>query len=172
MIVDLIVFLAVLAVLILVHEFGHFLFARIFGVAVEEFGFGFPPRLGGIKRGKTLYSINALPLGGFVKIAGEDAVPAAGGEMLPPGNFASKSALKRSAILAAGVGFNLILAYFLFAMALGFGIPVSADDPRWAGRISDAHVVAVDVSRASAAEQSGIRIGDAIAILVADREEP
>ncbi|MEK9194627.1 MAG: site-2 protease family protein, partial [Patescibacteria group bacterium] len=61
-----------LSLLILVHELGHFLTAKIFGVKVEEFGLGFPPRLFGKKRGETTYSVNALPFGGFVKIYGED----------------------------------------------------------------------------------------------------
>ncbi|MFA6135937.1 MAG: RIP metalloprotease RseP [Candidatus Paceibacterota bacterium] len=72
MIVDIIIFIAVLAVLVLVHEFGHYLVAKKSGMYVEEFGFGFPPRLFSWKKGETVWSINAIPLGGFVKIAGED----------------------------------------------------------------------------------------------------
>ena len=67
-----IVFILILALLILVHEFGHFIAAKKNGVKVEEFGFGFPPRIFGIKKGETLYSLNALPIGGFVKLYGEE----------------------------------------------------------------------------------------------------
>ena len=70
----LIVFLAILSVLVLVHEFGHFLMAKKAGILVEEFGFGLPPRIWGKKIGETLYSINALPIGGFVKLYGEDGI--------------------------------------------------------------------------------------------------
>ncbi|TSC53884.1 MAG: membrane-associated zinc metalloprotease [Microgenomates group bacterium LiPW_16] len=72
MLLTLIVFLAVLSLLVFVHEFGHFLAAKKFGIRVEEFGFGLPPRALSIKRGKTIYSINWLPIGGFVKLYGED----------------------------------------------------------------------------------------------------
>ena len=66
-----ILFVVVLSVLVLIHECGHFIVARLFGVAVEEFGVGFPPRAWSTMRGKTRYSINWLPLGGFVKLKGE-----------------------------------------------------------------------------------------------------
>jgi regulator of sigma E protease len=72
MILNIIIFIAVLALLVLVHEFGHFLAAKKFKMYVEEFGFGFPPKLKGWKKGETTWSINAIPLGGFVRIAGED----------------------------------------------------------------------------------------------------
>ena len=72
MLVTIIAFLVILSVLVLVHELGHFLFAKKFGIKVEEFGFGFPPRVFGKKIGETIYSINLLPVGGFVKLYGED----------------------------------------------------------------------------------------------------
>jgi regulator of sigma E protease len=72
MILNIIIFIAILALLVLVHEFGHFLSAKKFKMYVEEFGFGFPPKIKGWKKGEMTWSINALPLGGFVKIAGED----------------------------------------------------------------------------------------------------
>lgn len=65
-------FVVILLVLILVHEFGHFISAKIFKIKVEEFGIFLPPRIAGFKRGETIYSINALPLGGFVKLSGEE----------------------------------------------------------------------------------------------------
>lgn len=72
MILDIIIFIAVLVVLVIVHELGHFISAKKTGMYVEEFGFGFPPKIKGWKKGETTWSINAIPLGGFVKIAGED----------------------------------------------------------------------------------------------------
>ena len=72
MLITIVAFLCVLVVLILAHELGHFITAKAFRVRVEEFGLGFPPRLLSIKRGETIYSLNAIPLGGFTKMAGEE----------------------------------------------------------------------------------------------------
>ena len=72
MLTTILIFMAVLVVLILAHEFGHLIAAKSFGVKVEEFGVGFPPRIVGIRRGETLYSLNAVPLGGFTKMSGEE----------------------------------------------------------------------------------------------------
>ena len=69
-----IIFIITLSILVLVHEFGHFLMAKKMGVKVEEFGIGLPPRLFGMKKGETLYSVNLLPLGGFVKLFGEESI--------------------------------------------------------------------------------------------------
>src|SRR3989338_5476288 len=79
MILTLLVFLLILSVLVLIHEAGHFFVAKKLGIKVEEFGFGFPPRLFGIKKGETIYSINWFPIGGFVKLYGED--DAGGGKL-------------------------------------------------------------------------------------------
>jgi regulator of sigma E protease len=72
LIITIIAFFAILGVLVLAHELGHFLTARASGVRVEEFGLGYPPRLYSIKKGEIVYSINLLPLGGFTKMAGEE----------------------------------------------------------------------------------------------------
>src|SRR3989338_9124856 len=69
---SIVIFFVILLVLVLVHEFGHFFTAKKFGISVDEFGFGFPPKIFGIKKGETEYSLNALPIGGFVKIFGEN----------------------------------------------------------------------------------------------------
>jgi regulator of sigma E protease len=125
-------FLIILFVLVVAHELGHFLTAKARGVQVLEFGLGFPPRIWGIKRGETLYSINALPLGGFVKLAGEE-------DPNVPRSLASKGYGTRILVLSAGAVINLILPLILFAVA--FMIPhnmvsypvtiesVSADSP-------------------------------------------
>jgi len=157
MFITFIAFFAVLAVLILVHELGHFLAARKHKVGVEEFGFGFPPRLASFKKGETLYSFNLLPLGGFVKITGEDA-----SQSDNPKNFASRSIAQRASILVAGVFFNLILAYFLFSFVVWIGMPVNANDPLWQGRVSDPQIMVIDVFKGSSAAAAGIETGDKI----------
>src|SRR3989344_2893493 len=102
--ITLLIFILILGILVLVHEFGHFIVAKKSGLTVEEFGFGFPPRIFSWKVNKTLYSINLLPLGGFVKILGEN-----GSEISNPESFSSKSASVRSLIIAAGVMMNFAL---------------------------------------------------------------
>jgi len=108
------IFIAMLAVLILVHEFGHFIAAKRSDVKVEEFGIGFPPKLAGIKRGETVYSVNVVPLGGFVKLLGEE-------DPTEPRSFASKGIGTRALILAAGPLMNLVLPIILFSLV--FMIP-------------------------------------------------
>src|SRR3989344_170463 len=114
------VFIGLLLLLVLAHEWGHFFAAKRSGCNVEEFAFGFPPRLWSIVRSGTRYSFNALPLGGYVKIEGEDM-----GEMSPPPtSFAAKSPGVRILILVAGGVMNAILAAVLLAVQAGIGMPV------------------------------------------------
>jgi len=122
LLISLLVFLLLLSVLVLIHEAGHYLAARYFGIKVEEFGFGFPPRALGKKIGETIYSINWLPIGGFVKLYGED--DAGGGRIeVKKKNeeltdtqraFFSKPASQRAAVVVAGVIMNTILAALIF----------------------------------------------------------
>ena len=100
-----------LSLLVFIHELGHFLTAKKFGIKVTEFGFGFPPRLWGITIGETRYSINLIPLGGFVKMVGEE-------DPTEPRSFARQSVLKRSIVLTAGSFMNLLLPIFIFTIIL------------------------------------------------------
>jgi len=110
MLITLVAFLAVLVVLILTHELGHFITAKASGVKVEEFGLGFPPRLLSIRRGETTYSLNAIPLGGFTKMAGEE-------DPSTPRSLASKGIGTRLLVLSAGSLMNLLLPLLLFSVA-------------------------------------------------------
>lgn len=114
------VFLLVLSVLILVHEWGHFLVARLAGVRVEKFSIGFGPVLFSRKRGETEFCVSLLPLGGFVKLAGESPEDAKG----MPWEFAQKPALQKLAIVLAGPFMNAFLAFALFAGIFVAGEPV------------------------------------------------
>lgn len=111
----------ILGVLILVHELGHFFAARLVGIRVEEFGIGFPPRLFGHKaKSGVLYSVNLLPIGGFVKMYGQDDLRPDGGVAYGPDSFVAKTPLQRAFVLVAGVLMNLLLAILIFtAIALG-----------------------------------------------------
>jgi regulator of sigma E protease len=140
--ISVISFLAVIIVLVLAHEFGHFITARARGVSVLEFGIGFPPRLFGIKRGETIYSINLIPLGGFVKLAGEE-------DPSVKGSLAGKSIGTRVLVLSAGAIMNLLLPFLLFAIA------AMIPHQTYQGR-----VVVKEVSAASPAAEAGILPGD------------
>lgn len=128
MLLTIVVFILILSILVFVHEFGHFIVARLFGVHVEEFGFGLPPRVMGKKIHGTMYSLNWLPIGGFVKLAGEDAedidrekhtVKTKQGRSR---YFWAKSKKERIAILLAGVTMNFLLAVGITAFLLSRGI--------------------------------------------------
>ena len=116
MIIPLLVFLGILSFLVFIHELGHFWTAKKFGIGVEEFGMGLPPRAWGKKIGDTIYSLNWLPLGGFVKIKGEDLD---GYDSNDSTNFMNKHPWKRSVVLVAGVTMNLIFAVTVFYVILG-----------------------------------------------------
>lgn len=105
------------SLLVILHEWGHFITARRGGVEVEEFGIGFPPRVWGKKVGPTLYSVNLLPLGGFVRLKGEDAAETG------PGTFGGASYAVKAKVLLAGVGMNIVTAIvILYALCL-IGLP-------------------------------------------------
>jgi regulator of sigma E protease len=137
-------FLGVLVVLVVVHELGHFITAKLFGVKVLEFGIGYPPRAFGFKRGETEYTVNYLPLGGFVRLLGEE-------DPSDPRSLAALAAWKRLIVMGSGAFMNMVLAIFLFSLA--FVIPKEVP----VGRAVIAQVVP-----GSPAEQSGLMVGDVI----------
>ncbi len=134
----------VLAALVFVHELGHYLAAKRFGIKVLEFGFGFPPRLFGVKYGETVYSINAIPLGGFVRLLGEE-------DPTDPRSFARQSVLKRTVVLCAGSFMNFLTPIVIFTVLfiLPQDVPVGT-------------VQVTGVAPGSPAQQAGIRAGDQV----------
>ncbi|HEY5513423.1 MAG TPA: RIP metalloprotease RseP [Geomonas sp.] len=111
-----------LGALIFIHELGHFIFAKTFGVGVEKFSLGFGPKIFGMKVGETEYLLSALPLGGYVKMVGEGD-DAELSEEDRSRSFADKSPLKRIAIVAAGPVFNLLFAWVIFVVIFLAGVP-------------------------------------------------
>ncbi len=122
-----ILFLLVLFVLILVHEWGHFIVAKKTGMRVDEFAIGFPPRLFGIKKGETEYTFNALPIGGFVRIYGENP-DTAKDTLDEPRSFAARPKWAQALVLVAGVTMNVIFAWFLFVVTFMVGVPTVVDE--------------------------------------------
>ncbi|MFC2056559.1 RIP metalloprotease RseP [Chloroflexota bacterium] len=143
-VISIVSFFIVIVVLILAHEVGHFITARATGVKVDEFGLGFPPRLLSIKRGETIYSLNAIPLGGFVKMAGEE-------DPKVPGSLASKSIITRLLVLSAGSLMNFLLPLLLFSIA--FMVPHN---------LVMGQVIVEEVAPNSPAAIAGVRSGDSI----------
>jgi regulator of sigma E protease len=149
-------FIIVLGVLIFFHEFGHFLIARLFGVGVEKFSLGFGPRLIGKKVGITDYRLSAIPLGGYVKMVGEEPDAEIAPQDLPI-SFTHKHVAKRMAIVAAGPIFNILLAVIIFFVFFSItGIDdikpvirrVQNDSAAWkAGLQVDDRIVSIDGSK-------------------------
>lgn len=153
----LVTFIIVLGLLVFVHELGHFTMARVLGVKVKEFGFGFPPRLWGTNRGGTTYSINWIPLGGFVRLHGED------GEEHDAGSFVAQRAWKRFLILIAGVSMNVILAAAVFAVGFATGLPTDVSTGAPVGStVRDVHVQIIDLAEGGAAATIGLQPGDSL----------
>jgi regulator of sigma E protease len=124
---SIILFLLVLFVLILVHEWGHFIVAKKTGMRVDEFAIGFPPRLFAMKRGETEYTFNLLPIGGFVRIFGEN--PQTAQDTLDqPRSFAARPRWAQALVLIAGVTMNVIFAWFLFAVTFMIGVPQAVEE--------------------------------------------
>lgn len=160
--ISVIIFILVLAIIILVHELGHFIAAKKSGLIVEEFGFGFPPKIFSIKKGETVYSLNLLPLGGFVKILGED-----GNQNENINSFSSKSVGIRSLVIVSGVFMNFLLAIFLLIIGFNIGLPQIVDkNNELLAKNVEIQIIAVNNN--SPAEDAGIKIGDVVKYLTID----
>ncbi len=144
-IITIVSFVIVLSVLVLIHELGHFWAARLLGIRVRELGIGFPPRFRGISRNGVLYSLNAIPVGGFVRLEGESDPTAQDG-------YAGKPVWARAIVLIAGSGMNLLLAWVIFA-----GLAALPYE-----RLVDSTIVIVEVMPDSPADDAGLQAGDVI----------
>ena len=176
MLITIIIFVAILSLLVFVHELGHFVVAKKSGMGVHEFGFGFPPRLFGIQKveGKwrivwgrknlsteeTVYSINAIPLGGFVKIMGED-----NDGNTDPRSFTNKPFARRFLTLAAGVLMNVLTAWVIISIGFMIGLPVAVNElsevPK-NGTFTDQQILIAQVLPDSPADKSGLEDSDVV----------
>lgn len=192
----LVIFIAILAALVLSHELGHFILARLNNIKVDEFGFGFPPRLFGVQlfkgdklqnkkwrfvfgnreveglkeenagREGTVYSVNLIPLGGFVKIKGEDGENAEDAD-----SFSNKKIWQRAAVLAAGVTMNVVLAAMLLSVGFMIGLPQIVDEIPKDAIVSGRHIEIDRVLPDKPAAKAGIISGDVI-VKVGELDNP
>lgn len=139
--------------LVTLHEFGHFITAKKFGVKVEEFGIGYPPRIVGKKIGETIYSLNLLPFGAFVKMPGEI------GQMEDSDSFSKKPVWQRMIIVLAGVISFWMMAAILFSIVIGIGAPTSISDDETA---INPKVQIAATAKDSPATLAGLKAGDNI----------
>lgn len=152
-------FIVVLSSLVFIHEFGHFFTARKLGVGVEEFGFGFPPRLFGVRRRSGVtYSINAIPFGGFVRLKGEQG----SADPADQASFANARLSKRAIIIGSGVAMNLLLTVSLFFIGYMVGVPAIVTDTLPGAKIRDQRVVIMGILEPSPAADAGLRRGDVL----------
>ena len=147
---NLIYFIIILGIIVLVHEFGHFMFAKMFGIYVYEFAIGMGPKLFHFKKGETEYTIRAIPIGGFCSLAGEDIDGDDEKDIPKDRRLQSKPVWQRFLVMFFGAGNNFILAFILlFTIALGWGAVTS--DP-----------VITQLVEGNPAEKAGLQVGDRI----------
>lgn len=160
MLIAIIAIIAVLSLAIYVHELGHFWAARKTGTKVEEFGFGYPPRIFGIKKGETLYSINWIPFGGFVKIKGAEGES---DKKPDQDSFLVKKIWQRAFIMYAGVMMNVVLAIVLFSITFMTGSPgYVSDDIDPSAVVSDNKIQILSVEEGYPAKEAGLEVGSVI----------
>lgn len=180
---NILIFVVILMVLVISHEAGHFFTAKAFKIKVEEFGFGFPPKLFGWKKGETEYTVNALPFGGFVKIFGESLDEA---DFLEVGfldsedeakkkeerkrSFSYKPKYQQALVMIAGITANFLLAWILFSVGFMSGLPTSTGSETKGYELKDVRLVVVSVLKDSPAELAGLKSGDKIVSLKTDKK--
>jgi regulator of sigma E protease len=160
------VFIVTLLILVVIHELGHFFAAKKFNIKVLEFGFGIPPRAWGKKIGETIWSLNWLPFGGFVRLLGEDESDKS--VLDDKRSFAKAAIWKRITVVIAGVVMNLLLAWVLFYIVLGAQgfktqLPLLSDY-KFVGvnQTTDTAIIVGNIAEGSPAQQSGLTDGDRI----------
>lgn len=156
LLLTIIAFIIIFGLLIFVHEFGHFITAKLSGIKVEEFGFGFPPKIFSIKRGETSYSLNWIPMGGFVRMLGEEEASK------NPRSFGMQSVGKRILVIVSGVIMNFILAILVLTIGFSIGMTPIVSDPSTLGGKQTNQIIIVAVNKDSAAQKAGILQGDIV----------
>lgn len=151
-------FLLILLILILVHELGHFIAAKKFGIRVDEFGIGFPPKLFGFKKGETEYTFNLFPIGGFVRIFGENPDEES---LADERSMVNKPKWVQAIVLVAGVTFNVIFAWLIFFGIFMMGMPAAVTESN-IEQVSNVKLIVAGILPDSPAEKAGFEVGDSI----------
>lgn len=154
---------AILFFLVLIHEYGHYITAKWFKIRVDEFGIGYPPRAAKLfKRGETIFTLNWLPFGGFVKIFGENPNETSGDVEEDKRSFVAKPKYKQAIVLFAGIFMNFLCAWLLFLVTFLSGSPTSIIDGDYPDRVQNAHLTIIGIEPKSPAEIAGLTIADQI----------
>ncbi len=156
-----ILFIVILAALVFVHELGHFLAAKISGIRADEFALGFPPRLFSFKWGETVYSLNLIPFGGYVKIFGEDPNDESIAGPDKTRSFVHKPKSIQAFVLVAGIVGNILFAWLLLSLGFMIGMPVPKDYSDTA-KVQNPKITITLVSADSPAEKAGVKVGDVV----------
>ncbi|MFA6251665.1 MAG: RIP metalloprotease RseP [Candidatus Paceibacterota bacterium] len=159
---NILIFLVILLVLVISHEFGHFFVAKKSGIRVDEFSFGFPPKLFGKKIGETTYNFNALPFGGYVKIFGENPDEDSINGPDSKRSFVNKPRYIQAGVLLAGVLMNFLVAWLLFSVGFISGLPTSVGSVPKGAIVNNQALTITSVLPDSPAEVGGIKTGDKI----------
>lgn len=159
---SIIIFIVIILVLVVSHEFGHFIVAKKSGIRVDEFAFGFKPRLFSIKKGETEYSFNALPIGGYVKIFGENPDEESMNGPDRDRSFINKPKYIQALVLIAGVTMNFLVAWLLISIGFMSGLPSSVSSAPASAKMENVNLVVIDVNKNSPAEKAGLKTGDKI----------
>ncbi len=162
---NIIIFIIILLVLVVSHEFGHFIVAKKSGIRVDEFSFGFPPKLFGKKVGETTYNFNLLPFGGYVKIFGENPDEESMNGPDSKRSFVNKPKYIQALVLVAGVVMNFLVAWVLLSVGFMSGLPASSGNVPEGTTLSNQALTVTSVVKDSPAERAGLKTGDRISLL-------
>jgi regulator of sigma E protease len=167
---SIIIFIIILFILVVSHEFGHFIVAKKTGMRVDEFSFGFPPKLFGFKKGETSYNFNLFPIGGYVKIYGENSEEEEGNEKDKNRSFKNKSLSKQALVLVAGVVMNFLLAWILLSISYMSGLPASLSTVKDENNITNQALTVINVLPNTPASSAGLKAGDKIISLKTQKD--
>ncbi len=158
-----------LAVLIFVHELGHFIIAKKFGIRVDEFAIGFPPKIWSKKYGETTYAINSIPFGGYVKIFGENPDEQSMSGPDSARSFINASRPKQTAVLVSGIVFNILFAFILLSISFMSGLTTSVQD--YGLYAKDRHVIIIAAQANSPARKAGLAGGETVISLESESKK-
>jgi len=165
-----ILFLVILAVLVFVHELGHFMAAKYFGIGVDEFAIGFPPTIYSVTRGETKYSLNLIPFGGYVRIFGENPDYASMTGADSARSLVNAAKWKQIVVLLAGIFMNIVFAWLLISVSFNIGLVTSVQD-QYKDQAKNVSVIVLSVEKNSPADKAGIQANDDILNIRSDKAE-